>query len=1574
MNPWNLDPLLSPTEQARHLASLCAGFEAGWQAEQRPRLETFLTGVAELDRPALLRRLLTVELAARSRRGETPAPDEYRERLPGCSTLIDEVFALFVPTGPQAPPSPVPITQDQRPTDLGARASSSPETPSSVSPGVRAGRYEIEGEIGRGGMGVVLRARDPELNRPLAVKILAEQHHGSLHMARRFREEAQLTGQLQHPGIPPVHEVGTLPDGRPFFAMKLIRGRTLAELLRDRPTPAHDLPRFLGIFEQVCQTLAYAHSQGVIHRDLKPQNIMVGAFGEVQVMDWGLAKPLASPALQAASRARQAPEDPVEPSGVATARTGAAGELSQEGDVLGTPAYMAPEQARGEIDALDERCDVFGLGAILCVILTGQPPYRGSKVVVQTRAARGELGEAQERLAACGADPQLLELAWVCLAPEKEARPRDAGVVAQGMAAYLAGVQERVRAAERERAAAEARALEEYKRRRLGMALAGVVLLLVLGVGSAAWWYQQQRSAAQARRDEATRRARALLDQARPRLEQAWQACDLARLKEAKGEAERAVEIAQGGAEPEVRQEAAAFRKTAGERLARAEKTRVLLDGLLNVSAPRETARYLSDGKGLMTALVEPTVDAQYSAHFRRWGLDFKRTPERELVLRLRGEPEPALQEILAALDNWALALKDKGPATAWRRLLRLAGELDRSALRRQLRALLLRETPPPAESVAGLLGPYPAWPALAELTRGTTWRQLRELGRKMNVKQEPVLSVVLLARVGVERGDEAGAEKVLRRAVNVRQSDVVLLTALGWLLERHRPPRLEEAIGCYRAVCAVRPGLGVKLANALVRVGRASEGETVLRELVTQQPRNPELHFHLGNALGEQGKLAGAVAAFKKAIRLDPRFVRAHTNLGVALERQGKLAESVAAHRAALGIDPSSADGYTNLGIALQKLQRRAEAATAFRTALFFKSDLPEAHLGLGLMLAIQGKQPEAIAAYREAIRLNPELPLAHMGLGVALRDQGKPAEAAAAYREAIRLKPDFAEAHNDLGITLYDLGKLVEALAAYREALRLKPTYSAAHNNLGNALAKRGKLVEAVAAYREAIRLEPDFSRAHYNLGLALARQGKPAEAVAAYREGIRLEPNDPQAHIDLGLALGRQGKQAEAMAAYREALHLNPDSPLTYNNVGTLLYEQGNLVEAITAYRKAIRLKPDYPQAYFNLGIALELQGKLAEAASAYQQAVRLKPDLPQAHNNLGNVLKDLSRLPEAEDAYRQAIRHKPDFSQPHYNLGVLLRRLGKLAEAADALRRATRLKPDDHEAHSALGIVLTEQGKPDEGEAAHRKALRLKPDFVEAHVALGVDLFAQGKRTEAASALREALRRDPDDLTALLNLGVVLSQLGKFHEALAPLRRAHALSVRQAGPAAARAAALIRELEHVLELDRALPEFLSGKRETSSAAELLMLATLCRHEGKRLYAVSARFYADAFAARPTLADDLGAGYRYNAAWSAAQAGCGRGEGAGKLSPEKRSELRKQALDWFRADLRAWTKQVETGKPQTLATARWVFAYWQKDAGLAGIRDPDELKRLPEGEQAAWRQLWSDVVALLKRAERK
>ena len=264
------------------------------------------------------------------------------------------------------------LLPDTSPDDAGM-AVIQPSSEEMPAPAKRGDRYQLFGEIARGGMGVVIKGRDPDLGRDLAVKVLLASHRDKPELVRRFVEEAQIGGQLQHPGIVPVYELGTFADRRPYFTMKLVKGRTLAALLGERRSPAHDLPRFLSIFESICQTVAYAHARGVIHRDLKPSNVMVGSFGEVQVMDWGLAK-----VLKEGDAADEPPSGPAaEESVIATVRSGSDVDESLAGSVMGTPAYMAPEQAAGDVERVDRRADVFGLGSILCEILTGQPVYTG---------------------------------------------------------------------------------------------------------------------------------------------------------------------------------------------------------------------------------------------------------------------------------------------------------------------------------------------------------------------------------------------------------------------------------------------------------------------------------------------------------------------------------------------------------------------------------------------------------------------------------------------------------------------------------------------------------------------------------------------------------------------------------------------------------------------------------------------------------------------------------------------------------------------------------------------------------------------------------------------------------------------------------------------------------------------------------------------------------------------------------------------------------------------------------------------------------------------------------------------
>lgn len=230
-----------------------------------------------------------------------------------------------------------------------------------ATPDFSSTKYTFVRELARGGMGTVYLAEDSELNRLVAIKVLNTPEITD-DLRNRMVREAQIIARLEHPGIVPVHDVGVLPDGRVFYAMKFVRGSRLDEYAAQNTSQRERLRKF----QAVCDAVAFAHARGVIHRDLKPQNIMIGSFGEVLVLDWGVAKILRPPV---SSEADTLILPRAQPNGVASKEVD-----TSHGTVIGTRDYMSPEQARGEIDQLDERSDIYSLGAVLYFLQTNRAP------------------------------------------------------------------------------------------------------------------------------------------------------------------------------------------------------------------------------------------------------------------------------------------------------------------------------------------------------------------------------------------------------------------------------------------------------------------------------------------------------------------------------------------------------------------------------------------------------------------------------------------------------------------------------------------------------------------------------------------------------------------------------------------------------------------------------------------------------------------------------------------------------------------------------------------------------------------------------------------------------------------------------------------------------------------------------------------------------------------------------------------------------------------------------------------------------------------------------------------------
>jgi serine/threonine-protein kinase len=966
--------------------------------------------------------------------------------LPAGGSVVQALGGPCVQLREPATEPPVPM---ERPD--------SPELPAASPEGL-----QLHGEIARGGMGAVLKGRDNHLGRDIAVKVLLETHQGRTELVQRFVEEAQIAGQLQHPGVVPVYELGQFQDKRPYFTMKLVKGQTLAKLLAERkgepaalaagsvPHPAanpagspSDLPRFTDIFLKVCQTIAYAHARGVIHRDLKPSNIMVGNFGEVQVMDWGLAKVLKEGGVadeQTSRSRRQAEVSLIQTQRSQGSGSPESGSETRAGSVLGTPAYMAPEQARGDVDLVDERADVFGLGAILCEILTGHPAFPGKSAEAIRKAQTAKLEDAHARLDVCGADAELIALAKQCLAAEPWHRPRHAGVLQAEIAAYQDSVAQRLLSAELSAAEAKARALEERKRRKLSLALAAsVIALVVIGAGAALVIQHRdaQHRAAQAKEEAERQRA------AEAAMERAAELQRQSRWQEAATQLDRAAERLGDGGTAELREQ---MRQARRELTLMTRLDAARLQGAVIVDNEM-------DWKGAL---------AEYAAAFREAGLGEEGEDAETVAVRVRALTVRA--QVLAAIDHWAL-LAGVGSRRTW--LLDVGRRVDDDPWGKRFRD-------PEA------------------------WKNRQSLAKLANEVKIEVQSPSTLLALGTAMNlHKLDSIPLMLKAQARYPDDFWLNFNLGYGMMRSNHFREGEAF-C-RAAVALRPNASSaqsNLAATLREQGRYDEALTVSRIAIWLDPMNARAVYEQGAILGSQNRFDEAADCFNAALHFPFNDGWAYHGLGQIHFQRAEYKEAIPLFQKTLEYQPNSHLPQMQLGRALFMLGKHDEALDHLREAVRRAPNNPETLINLGAAELQVGAVGDAIEQFRRAIAVNPRIGVAHLNLGKCLKMKDRTDQALPHYFRAVQVSPEDPEVLGTVGQTLAELGRYMEARELFRRCLAALPKNHPI-------LAETESLLRRCDRY---VALEP-------KLIAVLARTGQPADPAErldlAYLCGVRRMP---------------------------------------------------------------------------------------------------------------------------------------------------------------------------------------------------------------------------------------------------------------------------------------------------------------------------------------------------------------------------------------------------------------------------------------------------------------------------------
>lgn len=1188
-------------------------------------------------------------------------------------------------------------------------------------------RYQLHGEIARGGMGAILKGRDTDLGRSLAVKVLLDAHKDNELAVQRFVEEAQIGGQLQHPGIAPVYELGRFEDRRPFFTMKLVTGETLAWMLMTRRTPEQDRAKLLGIFEQMCRTMAYAHSRRVIHRDLKPANIMVGSFGEVQVMDWGLAK-----VLPKEGQRQEKPKalDPLkDQSIIQTVRSteghgklpaqgigtsGSAGTNTQMGSAMGTPAYMPPEQALGEVDQMDRRADVFGLGAILCEILTDEPPYVGDTTAEILRmAARAKLAPCMTRLDACGADATLIDLTKRCLSEEADERPADAGVLADEISAHLHSVEEKLHQTKVEQAQAAARTVEERKRRRVSLALA-VSVLLMLCVGGGTWMQIQgqrrvQAAAANTKLDEAVNEAKLHQGLA---MDQSLQVQD-AELSKALISAKQAAELSQqDGVDAKKRDEVKTLLAVLQQNAKKVEsdlqeqtQNQQILDRLDMIRVSHADGGKKLDVAKQDEAFAVERTNQQYRKLFHSAGLNIEQLEVKEAAEQIK--KSAISEDLISALDSWSSAisaqsrlkqqgalyaagewasvveigkvrlLEDPNDSACWLSLapaLLLSGDLD--GYRVHLREMMKRfeNTKARHESLhvvkAGTLIPN-AVELHPEIVQ--TLEKWLDEGQDHTYVMFPWSTRALME---LRRGNLDLAAKFIAEALE------------------HSGPKTTKAYALV-VQAMVQHGLG-QVDDAEQTLEQAS---TVVDALLADIRYRRSLDTPIAVLLLQEA----TALIHPDAAKIDIAKVYGGYSKQRSLESYSR---SRLRDRLLQIANSTDENGW-------RKLLRRAIVSGDIESIVNAAEDpsVEEQSVAMVSWLARSlyhaKKYEPAVHILEKALQKEPTDFWLNYEISRSLSKLDRTDEALGYARAAFAIQPKSSATVWLVVANLHDTGKIEESMKVFRQWLSTSEMSVDELVSLSGDLRHRGRFVHAEAVARKAIETDPESSSAYQYLAYVLNDLERHDEEVQAAEKAVELDPDDRDMNFRLAYALRSAGELEKSIGAYRRVLEIDPTYAAAYNNLGSALRAHGDIEEAVEMNREAFRLAPRSHMYHQNLSLSLVvLANETGHPRELMDEITALRIRGPGPQGRIAEYRRTLELNPRDRDARRSLVRH--------------LLEAGEYAEAEKECRFLIESEPPTGQMHVLLAWALRGQDKAENALAHYRKAMELAPDVWIPHL--------------------------------------------------------------------------------------------------------------------------------------------------------------------------------------------------------------------------------------------------------------
>jgi tetratricopeptide (TPR) repeat protein/predicted Ser/Thr protein kinase len=1113
---------------------------------------------------------------------------------PAASSAGAEVPETVLQTPPSVPMTPSP----------GSRPAPAPDTEvrkASADPKNLFGKYVLLRQIGAGGMGVVFKAWQSDLRRVVAVKFIrgiqAEQE------LERFQREAQLAATLSHPGIAPIFESGA-HEGKHFFAMQYVEGLTLDRLLAGpaapRGAPAPNAParpplrRIVEVLAQVAEAVDFAHEKGVVHRDLKPANIMVDGRGHSYVMDFGLAK---------------------------SVRTGSS--LTGSGHAVGTPSYMAPEQAQGDHSRIGPRTDVYALGAILYEVATGRPPFVGENLVDVLVDVAHKDPVAPRRLNP-KFPPDLETIAMKALEKDPDRRFATAEEFAADLRRWLEGEPILARPSGQ-----LSRLLKRVRRHKL--ASAGVLALVAgLAVAGLTLASRAREKSARAQAIPYHVEATAMVERAEKLLISPFRQTGLFQeyVGAAVRNAEEAIRLDPTFADAHYILGRALLRRSFHEERWVAPLSRAIeLD-------PNHLQAHLFRGMGHIRR-IHTKYGVQYVAErVGRPGVIYRNYPKGAGFRELQ-------QQVIADLQA-AARLNARGFE----------------------KALL--------QGALALVSWTPGQPAMLDQAR-------QELERAATLSPDDPFVFFLLSRVHLMRGDRARAAEEAEKARTRAQNDTFYMHQSALLLLH--ADKAEEALPIIELLVDTEPTNAHLLSlrgNIRARLGYLEEALADYRKSVELDPAESSAFLALGWRHYEARRYAEALAQYDEGLKHQPQNIELLEARGACLVELGRLEEAEAVMDRVVSAR-DEVDAYANRGAVRSRRGRHAEALEDFRHALRLAPGDGNASFSLGLHYYRTEQYEEAEQAIRQAIAAGRVDGETHLGLAMVLFRRKRFEEALSASREALKRGRNDGGARYWVAECLYTLERWEEAAAEYREAIRLGHPEWHSPTGLGECLVKLGRHGEAVAPFQEAIRRGRPGPDGFFALADALAELKRWEEAEEAYTRGLERQKDHAPAFMNRGRARCEQGRLEDGLRDYLEALRLKPDDAASLREVALIHFRMRNLDDALVYAERAIASGLNTVDIHTLHGEILRRRDDYGRADESLTRALAVDPRHVPTLVQRARVRHQLGRKAEGYADLETALGISPGFPKAIGQRGILLVIDKRYAEAARDLRRAVELEP-------------------------------------------------------------------------------------------------------------------------------------------------------------------------------------------------------------------------------------------------------------------------------------------------------